>query len=69
MNGYFSGDAVAIERLAHEFCEDEAKNGVAYVEARYSPHLMAGEHCGAEEVIKAVLRGFKRGEKDFGIKV
>lgn len=29
----------AIERAAYEFCEDEAQNGVIYVEARYAPHF------------------------------
>jgi adenosine deaminase len=36
----FSGDLSAIERIAYEFCEDKAKNGVLYAEARYSPHLL-----------------------------
>jgi len=35
-----SGDLSAVERVAYEFCEDKAKNGVLYVEARYSPHFL-----------------------------
>ena len=29
------GDIVAMERVAHEFCEDISSHGVLYVEARY----------------------------------
>jgi hypothetical protein len=29
--------------VAYEFCEDKAKNGVLYVEARYSPHFLLAE--------------------------
>lgn len=35
------GDREAIERIAYEFVEMKAKEGVIYVEARYSPHLLA----------------------------
>uniref|UniRef100_A0A915PQ59 Adenosine deaminase n=1 Tax=Setaria digitata TaxID=48799 RepID=A0A915PQ59_9BILA len=35
-----AGDKDAIERIAYELCEDEARNGVVYFEARYSPHLL-----------------------------
>lgn len=38
---FFSGDREAIKRIAYEFVEDRAKVGVVYVEARYSPHLLA----------------------------
>jgi len=38
-----SGDLSSIERVAYEFCEDKAKNGVLYVEARYSPHFLVAE--------------------------
>ena len=38
-----SGDLAAIERVAYEFCEDKARNGVLYLEARYSPHFLLAE--------------------------
>lgn len=38
---FFSGDREAIKRIAYEFVEDRAKEGVIYVEVRYSPHFMA----------------------------
>lgn len=31
----------AIRRIAYEFVEMKAKEGVVYVEVRYSPHLLA----------------------------
>lgn len=36
-----SGDREAIKRIAYEFVEDKAKEGVIYVEVRYSPHFLA----------------------------
>lgn len=38
---FSSGDREAIKRVAYEFVEDRAKEGVVYVEARYSPHFLA----------------------------
>lgn len=38
---FFRGDREAIKRIAYEFVEDRAKEGVIYVEARYSPHFLA----------------------------
>ena len=38
-----SGDLVAIERIAREFCEDAAHNGLLYVESRFCPHLLLPE--------------------------
>ena len=55
--------------MAEEFCEDQAANGVAYTEARFSPHLMAEGEVGAEEIIRAALDGFKSGGEKFGTKV
>lgn len=33
----------AIKRVAYEFVEMKAKEGVVYVEVRYSPHLLAND--------------------------
>jgi adenosine deaminase len=65
----FRGDVKAIERMAFEFCEDEAANGVAYVEARFSPHLLAQGEVTPKHVVEAVWKGFQRGEQQFGVKV
>ncbi|XP_015685257.1 adenosine deaminase [Protobothrops mucrosquamatus] len=76
-----AGDREAIQRIAYEFVEMKAKEGVIYVEVRYSPHLLA--NCGVDpipwnqkkgdltpdEVVSFVNQGLKDGEKDFNIKV
>ncbi|XP_072046474.1 adenosine deaminase-like [Amphiura filiformis] len=36
-----AGDKDALERIAYELCEDKAKEGVVYFEARFSPHFLA----------------------------
>ncbi|XP_060793431.1 adenosine deaminase [Neoarius graeffei] len=75
-----AGDREAIKRSAYEFVETKAKEGVIYVEVRYSPHLMA--NCNVEpipwnqekgdvtpdDVVHLVNEGLKEGEKDFKIK-
>lgn len=68
------GDLSAIERIAYEFCEDKARNGVIYVEARYCPHFLVAEGGPSDvealsEIVKAVNRGFARGKAAFHIKV
>ncbi|VDM55192.1 unnamed protein product [Angiostrongylus costaricensis] len=64
------GDKAAIERIAYEMCEDQAANGVIYLEGRYSPHLLCvpGGEMNAVDVVEAVKRGFDRGEAKFGVK-
>ncbi|XP_068120109.1 adenosine deaminase-like isoform X3 [Hyperolius riggenbachi] len=76
-----SGDREAVKRIAYEFVETKAKEGVVYVEVRYNPHLFA--NCKVdpiqwnqergdltpEEVVVLVNQGLKEGERDFNIKV
>ena len=65
-----AGDVVAIERVAREFCEDAAFNGLLYVESRFCPHLLLDEknaEVTADEIVEAVLRGFKTGEAEHGL--
>ncbi|KAM9444787.1 adenosine deaminase [Clarias gariepinus] len=75
-----AGDKEAIKRIAYEFVETKAKEGVIYVEVRYSPHLMA--NCNVEpigwdqeegdvtpdDVVRLVNEGLKEGENKFKIK-
>lgn len=42
------GDREAIKRIAYEFVESKAKEGVIYVEVRYSPHFLA--NCNVEPI-------------------
>ena len=37
------GDMAAVERIAVEFCEDAAYNGVLYVESRFCPNFLVGD--------------------------
>ncbi|XP_075032499.1 adenosine deaminase-like isoform X2 [Mixophyes fleayi] len=75
------GDRQAVKRIAYEFVESKAKEGVVYVEVRYNPHLFAnckvdpiqwGQKEGdltPDEVVELVNQGLKEGERDFNIKV
>jgi adenosine deaminase len=58
----------ALERVAYEMLEDMKLDGVSYVEIRFAPvfHTDKGLHW--EEIVKAVLKGLERGEREFGIK-
>uniref|UniRef100_A0A8C5QCD6 Adenosine deaminase domain-containing protein n=1 Tax=Leptobrachium leishanense TaxID=445787 RepID=A0A8C5QCD6_9ANUR len=76
-----AGEREAVKRIAYEFVEMKAQEGVIYAEVRYSPHLFAnckvepipwGQKEGdltPEEVVKLVNQGLKEGERDFHIKV
>ncbi|MEQ2298484.1 hypothetical protein AMECASPLE_005606, partial [Ameca splendens] len=75
-----AGDREAIKRIAYEFVEDKAKEGVIYVEVRYSPHFLA--NCNVEpipwnqqkgdlspdDVVHLVNEGLREGERAFKIK-
>ncbi|POI33063.1 hypothetical protein CIB84_003186 [Bambusicola thoracicus] len=75
-----AGDREAVRRIAYELVETKAKEGVVYVEVRYSPHLLAncrvepipwGQAEGdltPEEVVNLVNQGLQDGERDFRIK-
>lgn len=69
----------AIERVAYEFCEDAAKQGVIYFETRYSPHLLSSEYGSQKNyacennvtprmVVESVNKGLQDGERDFHVK-
>ncbi|XP_024148013.1 adenosine deaminase [Oryzias melastigma] len=75
-----AGDREAIQRIAFEFVEDKAREGVLYVEVRYSPHLLSnckvepipwnqkqGDLC-PDEVVRLVNKGLSEGERAFRIK-
>jgi adenosine deaminase len=59
--------AEALERVGYEMMEDAHRDGVVYVETRFSPlfHLDRGLH--SDEVVAAVLTGLERGKNAFGI--
>uniref|UniRef100_A0A3P8RRG6 Adenosine deaminase n=1 Tax=Amphiprion percula TaxID=161767 RepID=A0A3P8RRG6_AMPPE len=75
-----AGDREAIKRIAYEFVEDKAKEGVIYVEVRYSPHFLANTKVdpipweqaegdlSPDEVVQLVNEGLREGERAFNIK-
>ncbi|HLG05863.1 MAG TPA: adenosine deaminase [Gemmatimonadales bacterium] len=58
----------AIERVAYEMVEDAVRDNVRYLEVRYCPHLSTHGGMTMEEVVAAESRGFRRGERDFGVR-
>jgi len=60
-------EAEAVERIAYEMCEDEARNGVRYFEARFSPHVLMTDSFRPEEVVERALAGLQKGERRFGV--
>lgn len=78
-----SGNLEAIERIAYELCEDQARDGVIYFEGRFAPHLLSTTHGASPDqshnhvrtpdvtpamVLDSMLAGLKRGEQDFNVK-
>ncbi|MEV4645031.1 adenosine deaminase [Saccharopolyspora sp. NPDC049426] len=53
--------AHAISRVAAECAEDLAADGVVYAEVRYAPELSTQQGLSLEEVVEAILDGFRRG--------
>ncbi|MEO6711621.1 MAG: adenosine deaminase [Planctomycetota bacterium] len=59
--------AVALERVAHEFMQDMAADGVVYAEVRFAPHFHTQRGLGLDAVMGAVLRGLQRGKEEFNV--
>jgi adenosine deaminase len=59
--------APALERIAYELAEDAARDGVRYIEVRYSPVLNVRGGLTLEETVDAPLRGLARAQHDHGI--
>ena len=52
----------ALERVAFECAEDLSLDGVVYAEIRFAPELHTEQGLELDEVVEAVLSGFRRGE-------
>jgi adenosine deaminase len=60
-------DLDACARIAYESVEDAARDGLAYLELRFSPCFMAQPHgLALAGVVEAVIDGVGRGQRDFG---
>lgn len=57
----------ALERSTYELCEDLVKDNVRYAEIRYAPWLHVQRGLSLTEIIRAVLRGWSAGRKEFGL--
>jgi adenosine deaminase len=58
----------ACRRVAYENVEDAARNGLHYVELRFSPGYMAMTHqLPIAGVVEAVIAGVREGSRDFGV--
>ena len=60
-------DAAAIERVAYELAEDNARENVRYLEVRYSPTLTTRDGLSPADAVDASLRGLARAEAVFPI--
>ncbi|MEJ5070907.1 adenosine deaminase [Enterobacter ludwigii] len=61
-------DLDACRRVAYENIEDAARNGLHYVELRFSPGYMAMTHnLPVAGVVEAVIAGVKQGCRDFPV--
>jgi adenosine deaminase len=59
----------ALYRVAYECAEDLAADGVVYAEVRFAPELHTANGLTLDDVVHAVLAGFRDGGRDFGITV
>ncbi len=59
--------ADSLDRVAYELAEDAAREGVRYLEVRYSPILNIRGGLSLGEAVEAPLRGLARAERDHGI--
>ena len=59
--------ADALERIAFELAEDAHRDGVWYLETRFSPVLNVRGGLALDDVVRAVTRGLARAERQHGI--
>ncbi len=63
-------DEAACRRVAFENVEDAAREGLDYVELRFSPAFMAERHgLDPRGVVEACVDGARSGQREFGVRV
>lgn len=63
-------DYDAVRRIAYENVEDALKDGIDYIELRFSPWFMAEAHgLDPAGVVEAVVDGTRAGQSQFGVKI
>lgn len=55
----------ALERVAREMVEDAAADGIRYLEVRYCPQLSCQEGLTLAEVMSAIGRGLREGQREY----
>lgn len=61
-------DPQALEKVALDLAESASRQNIRYMEVRFAPSLQAKEGFSAEEALKSVLAGLKKGEKRYKVK-
>lgn len=59
----------ALRRVAAECAEDLAADGIVYAEVRFAPELHVARGLSLDEVVAAVLEGFRQGSQSAGTDV
>ena len=59
-------DAASLERIARELVIDAAREGICYIEIRYSPVLNTQDGLSLDEAVEAPLRGVAAGTFETG---
>ena len=59
----------AIERVAYECAVDLAADGVVYAEVRMAPELCTEQGLSLDDVVHAILDGFRRGSQGTGLTI
>ncbi|MBA4250855.1 MAG: adenosine deaminase [Chlorobiaceae bacterium] len=57
----------SLTRVAYEMMEDMKKDGVCYVETRFSPVFHTSKGLYNDDIVNAVLEGLEKGKNDFGV--
>jgi adenosine deaminase len=64
------GDAAACRRIARENVEDAKREGIDYIELRFSPWFMSEPHgLDLNRVVEAVVTGVQEGAQQTGVRV
>lgn len=64
----FLQSAEALERVAYEAVRQSAEHHCRYIEVRFAPQLHRRRGLSADETIRHVIAGLRRGEQQFGVK-
>jgi len=59
----------ALTRIGRECAEDLAADGIVYAEVRFAPELHTDGGLGLDQVVEAVLEGFRQGSSGQAIRV